>query len=694
MASTNLARFTINATPSEDASGNRGYDAGAGETLAITLENNPALGVLTITYDLHDSSNPLSPLNSLYSSDLTFTENSARSYTTSSTNTTIHVTIPAGVDISSYTIRATAVTATGANVFERLVAVRKNGLRMTIPAESLQYAQRGWSDALNELTKLLSGGGVTTPLVSSSTTGIIAAFPAGSRRIFHSDGATAGGSWAALTKTDLDAALAAGSIDPAKVAPGTNGYVLRTNGLTVLWGADVTLNRPVSPTENGYVAVALNGDLDYILIGNAQLAADANITVSKLAPGTNGYYLRTNGTSVFWAADDDFTAPVNPTDDGKAAIASGGDFVYAFIANANIATNANIAVSKLATGTEGYVLTIISGVPTWAVSGGGGTNLPTSGDDDGKVAFANAGNLDYADTVKVLNVGTLQNCLYLAGSLYLSSTTAPTTTAVYEGLIWNKSGYPTWSTASTDFNLLRSDQPNDPADNSKVAIAVDGQLSYGYITNAQVAAAAAIAVSKLAPGTNGYVLTTTGGASTWAQITNTNVSASAAIAVSKLAAGTEGHYLRTSSGVPVWTSTLDGNQITTNSVAATAIAPGTAYYALVTNAAGTSSTWALLKNSNISSSAAIVVTKLALGATNSVLHCNGSVNAWSTTPTVASLTATSYLKTIRIQMDHYGSSEPAIPAANGAQLFTHNSVTKLKYYSGDVYEIGSYVYVS
>lgn len=415
MATTNLARFTINNTPSEDANGKRGYDAGAGEALTITLEANPALGVLTITYDIYDSTKTTSPLNSLYASNLTFTENGLKTYSSSATNSTVHIAIPPTADISSYMIRATAVTATGAQIFERLVCLRKNGLRMTIPAESLQYAQRGWSDALNELTKLVADGGVSVSLVSSSATGTVAAFPASQRRIFHSDGTTAGGVWTALTKTDLDSALAAASIDYTKLAPGTEGYVLRTSGGEVVWGTDSSiLVPPTDPGQNGMVATGLNGNLNYILIGNAQLATNANIAVSKLEAGTSGYVLKTVGSTVQWAIDLSPTLPVNPTDNGRIPIASNGDFTYGYISNAHISSSAAIAVTKLAVGFSNSVLVNSAGVNTWALITDSNisntASINVSKLSIGPLNTVLAGRGDYNSWVEDL---TISNCLTL-----------------------------------------------------------------------------------------------------------------------------------------------------------------------------------------------------------------------------------------------------------------------------------------
>jgi len=279
MVTPNSARFTINGTASEDANGKRGFDAGANDILAITLEANPAL-VLTVTYEVYDSSKASSPMNSLYDSSLVFTENGLKSYSTSAVNSTVHITIPSATDISSYTIRATTVSAKGAQIYERMVCVRKLGLRMTVPAESTQYSQRGWSDALNELTKLVADGGVVVSLVSSSATGTIGAYPASQRRIFHSDGATNGGVWSVLTKTDLDAALATGSVDVAKLAPGTENYVLRIVSGVPTWVAIATgtsLTAPVNPGDNMKVAFGYNGDLQYA--SNVKISTDQNAAV-------------------------------------------------------------------------------------------------------------------------------------------------------------------------------------------------------------------------------------------------------------------------------------------------------------------------------------------------------------------------------------------------------------------------------
>jgi hypothetical protein len=325
MAISNLARFTINGTPSEDASGKRGYDAVASQTLALTLEANPALGVLTIKYDIHDITNLASPLNSLYDSTLTIVENGLKTYTTSSVNSTIHIVIPSGVDISAYLIRATAVTATGSQVFERLLCVRLNGLRMTVPAESLQYAQRGWSDALNELTHYVAHGGGASSLVTDEIPGTLNPYPLGSShyRLAGSTGVTEGGEWSIKTKTFLDTALADNSIDIEKLDDdgAANGQALVFDSTSGFWkpgdvgGAASLVTSEAPGTLNMFPA----GSSQYRIAGSdgqtvggvwdvktknfMDVALDDNsIDLEKLDDGgaTNGQVPIFNSTSGFW----------------------------------------------------------------------------------------------------------------------------------------------------------------------------------------------------------------------------------------------------------------------------------------------------------------------------------------------------------------------------------------------------------
>ena len=263
MATINVAKFLINSTPSEDANGKRGYDAIPSENLAITLEKNPATSALTTTYELADVTKPDAPLDSLFETLQEFTQNNAQIITVSPANSTVNIIIDAATEISTYTLRATVITATGTDIFERLVVVREQGLRMTIPAETAQYAQRGWSDALNELTKAIVGLVVGGPaaLVSSTISGAANLFPAGQKRIFHSDGGTDGGTWAVLNASDMTAALAVQSIDPTHIVPSvTNNQVLTTVAGVTAWATPAAGGNGSDPTFKWVYDVAIVGD--------------------------------------------------------------------------------------------------------------------------------------------------------------------------------------------------------------------------------------------------------------------------------------------------------------------------------------------------------------------------------------------------------------------------------------------------
>lgn len=154
--SINRARFKINNTASEDPStGKRGFDATASQVLTVTLEQNPAR-VLSVKYELPNASIAEAPAASLYNTQQLFTEGGLSSVLLTSPNDSVHITVNPATTISSYVLRCTAVDDTGTHIFERMIVVRENGLRMTVPAERQEYEPLGWSNALNEITKALA----------------------------------------------------------------------------------------------------------------------------------------------------------------------------------------------------------------------------------------------------------------------------------------------------------------------------------------------------------------------------------------------------------------------------------------------------------------------------------------------------------------------------------------------------------
>jgi hypothetical protein len=97
------------------------------------------------------------------------------------------------------------------------------------------------------------------------------------------------------------------------------------------------------------------------LIVNADVDTSAAIAVSKLAPGTNGQVLLTTAGTAAWGA-----GATVPTGTGIPHIVAGvQNAASSLIVNADVDTAAAVAVSKLAPGTDGYILATVAGVASW-----------------------------------------------------------------------------------------------------------------------------------------------------------------------------------------------------------------------------------------------------------------------------------------------------------------------------------------
>ena len=81
----NLAKFTINSTPSIDGTGKRGFDATASQVLTVQLEQQPSL-VLSATFAVYDPNDSTSPLASRDATLQTWDTNSLPSITITDTS--------------------------------------------------------------------------------------------------------------------------------------------------------------------------------------------------------------------------------------------------------------------------------------------------------------------------------------------------------------------------------------------------------------------------------------------------------------------------------------------------------------------------------------------------------------------------------------------------------------------------------
>jgi hypothetical protein len=161
---TNYAKFTINGIASVDSENNAGVNVTNGQTITLTLETNPA-PVLSVTYYVYDPNDASSPTKSKDAPNITFNGSATAAETLTSPNGSVSIDMPDS-GIHSYVIRCVAslgVSATD-HTYERLVAIKSATvpqLRKTVPNETNQYDQDGWSDELNDMVDAInsvSGG--------------------------------------------------------------------------------------------------------------------------------------------------------------------------------------------------------------------------------------------------------------------------------------------------------------------------------------------------------------------------------------------------------------------------------------------------------------------------------------------------------------------------------------------------------
>lgn len=156
---TNYAKFTINGLASVDSDNNAGVNVTNGQTLTLTLETNPA-PVLSATYEVYDPNDTSSPTKSKDAPNITFVSSSTSTEVLANPNGNATIVMPS-YGVHSYVIRCT-VSLGGSStdhVYERLVAIQAAtvpAIRKTVPNETNQYDQNGFSDELNDMVDAIS----------------------------------------------------------------------------------------------------------------------------------------------------------------------------------------------------------------------------------------------------------------------------------------------------------------------------------------------------------------------------------------------------------------------------------------------------------------------------------------------------------------------------------------------------------
>jgi len=205
-----------------------------------------------------------------------------------------------------------------------------------------------------------------------------------------------------------------------------------TTATTASIGTALTLGTPLT-TANGGTGLAsfTAGDLVYFASGTA---------FTKLPIGSNGAVLTSSGTAPQWTSSASFgvstfqtslsgLTPSSATGGvvtlaGTLGATSGGTGFSTYATGDLVYASASNTLSKLTAGTNGYVLTLASGVPTWAASTGGVVSIN----------FGSTGLTPNTATGGVVNVGGLLGAgyggtgqsTYAVGDMLYASATTPT----------------------------------------------------------------------------------------------------------------------------------------------------------------------------------------------------------------------------------------------------------------------------
>ena len=245
---------------------------------------------------------------------------------------------------------------------------------------------------------------------------------------------------------------------------------------------------------NALSPITAVGDL---IIGNGTNSA------TRLGIGANGYVLTSNGTTAAWAAStggvtsfQTSLSGLTPSTGSTGAVTlagtlgatSGGTGQSSYATGDLLYASASNTLSKLAAGTNGYVLTLAGGVPTWAAGASSGVTTISFGSTGLTPSTATSGAVTVAGTLAIGSGGTGQ------------------------------------TTAAAAFNGLSP-------------ITAVGDLIIGNGTNS---------ATRLGIGTNGYVLTSNGTTASWTSPASVS---GVTVGTTTVSGATNGYLLYNNAGV-------------------------------------------------------------------------------------------------------------------------------------------------
>lgn len=171
-------------------------------------------------------------------------------------------------------------------------------------------------------------------------------------------------------------------------------------------GANITYVLPGTDLASGVIGSDGAGNLSIAKIVDANVAAGAAIAVSKLAPLSNNFAVVSNGTgaiasSATTSAEIGYvsgvTSAIQTQLAGKANTGLSNLAVTAMAANDLLVASSSSALQRLAIGTTGQYLTVVSGSPAWQSPPAGLTSFKTNyitADGTSKVVTHSLGTLD------------------------------------------------------------------------------------------------------------------------------------------------------------------------------------------------------------------------------------------------------------------------------------------------------------
>ena len=213
---------------------------------------------------------------------------------------------------------------------------------------------------------------------------------------------------------------------------GTIGTAYGGTGLTTFSAANYALYSTSSSALTAGTLPTLAGGTGLVSYTTGDVIyASATNTLSKLGIGSNGQVLTSNGTIPTWSTPSANVSsfqtslsgltPSTATSGavtlaGTLGATSGGTGLTSYTTGDIIYSSATNTLSKLAAGTNGYILTMASGVPSWAASTSSGVSFVVTD------FTATAGQTIFTVTYTVGLVEVYRNGVKLAVADYTAST--------------------------------------------------------------------------------------------------------------------------------------------------------------------------------------------------------------------------------------------------------------------------------